>query len=134
MIPPWYISFCGPTAHPTFHPVAFSNLPAEKIEIVLFQLLPMEAKCEWLSPSKVKNSYTSSEKTTTWGQSSSISLIYCISSTVKTLPVGLCGVLKMNTLEVGLDKAARSTSGSNFHVLPSYVKGIPSTLPPANSE
>jgi hypothetical protein len=61
------IKSAGPTAQPTFQPVAENNLPPLKTEIVRFQLSSMDANKIVYLPSNTRYSYTSSLRITRFG-------------------------------------------------------------------
>ncbi len=101
----------GPLTHPIFHPVVLNVLPPELIVSVRSGMPGVLAKGMCSCGANARCSYTSSLMTTaSWRAASSA--IVAHSAAVKTLPVGLCGVLSRTSAVRSLNAAARASSSS----------------------
>jgi hypothetical protein len=125
-------SGAGPQIQPTFQPVTLNVLPALPTTRMRSRMPGTVAREACRAPVKTRCSYTSSAST-----SSSCSIARAArtpsSARVKTLPVGLCGVLSSSSRARGVT-AARSSAASKVHgPLPSAGgrRGTGRATPPA---
>lgn len=115
---------------PTFQPVNENVLPALPMVTVRSRIPGNDAmgRC---SPSKTRCSYTSSV-TTSRSRSTASAATAASSSRVRTVPVGLCGVLRRISRVRGVT-ASRSSSRSRWYA-PSRGRSVTGTrVPPARA-
>ena len=125
-------SGAGPQIQPTFQPVTLNVLPALLTTRVRSRMPGSVAGETCRPPSKTRCSYTSSV-TTSRSCATDTSAKRASSSGVRTVPVGLCGVLSSSSRVRGVT-AARTSAGSNVHrPTPSAggCSGTGRTTPPA---
>ncbi|CAM5663122.1 hypothetical protein SFUMM280S_08318 [Streptomyces fumanus] len=114
---------------PTFQPVKLYVLPAELIVTVRSRIPGKLASGTCSAPSKTRCSYTSSV-TTSRSRSTASSATAASSARVRTVPVGLCGVL-ISSSRVRSVTASRSSSRSRRKA-PSCGRRVTGTrVPPA---
>lgn len=114
----FFIIFSGPTQNPVLHPVQLNTFPRLIMVKVLSHIPGSVENCTCYLLSNCKWKYTSSDCTNTFGCLLRIFAIRSYSSLLKTFPVGLWGVFKINILVLGV-KAFSNASKSIFQ-LPFY--------------
>ena len=115
---------CGaPMAQPMRQPVHANDLPALPTVIVRSHMPESDARRMCSCPSYVRQSYTSS-LITRMSYLMHSDARRCSSSSVHTLPIGLCGVLRKSALARGEASLASSVAQSNCHSFADTTRSV----------